>query len=136
MSASKHVLAMAAGLALLAGCATGPAGDGTNPFAALFQPSKAEQALSSGIKLYEDGVYPDAIKSLQSALELGLSTAADKTKAHKYLAFIHCVSGRQKQCQDEFRKALDINPAMELEASESGHPIWGPEFGSAKARVK
>ena len=55
-------------------------------------------------------------------------------KAHKYLAFIHCVSGRQRPCRDEFRKAIEINPSMELEPSETGHPIWGPEFRSAKAR--
>lgn len=134
MCALKPVMAVAVGLALLAGCATGPAGEGVNPFTALFQPSKAEQMLSAGVKQFEEGDYPDAAKSLHGAIELGLPRAADRTRAHKYLAFIHCVSGRQKQCQDEFRKALDINPAMDLEPSEAGHPMWGPEFRSAKAR--
>ena len=134
MNSRKLVVAMAGCLALLAGCATGPAGEITNPFAGLFQPSKAEQALSAGIKQFEEGEYADATKSLQSALDLGMSRAADTTKAHKYLAFIHCVSGRQRPCQDEFRKAIEINPSMELEPSETGHPIWGPEFRSAKAR--
>jgi len=135
MNSARIVLAMAAIVVLVAGCATGPASEITNPFAALFQGNdKAEQALSAGIKQFEEGDYADATKSLQSALDLGMSRASDRTKAHKYLAFIHCVSGRQRPCQDEFRKALEINPSMELDPSETGHPIWGPEFRSAKAR--
>ena len=134
MNSVKFVVAMTACLALLAGCASGPASEIPNPFAALFQRSKAEQALSAGIKQFEEGEYADATKSLQSALELGLAGDSNRIKAHKYLAFIHCVSGRQRPCRDEFGKALEINPSMELEPSETGHPIWGPEFRSAKAR--
>ena len=134
MSSRKIVVAMAGCLALLAGCATGPAGEGTNPFAAMFQSSKAEQTLAAGVKQFEDGEYSDATKSLQSSLDLGLASTADRVKAYKYLAFIHCVSGRQRQCHDDFRKALEIDPTMELEPAESGHPIWGPVFRSAKAR--
>ena len=134
MNSVKFVVAMAATVLLLAGCASGPASEITNPFAGLFQGSRAEQALSAGIKQFEEGEYADATKSLQSALDLGLAGESDQTKAHKYLAFIHCVSGRQRPCRDEFRKALDINPSMELETAETGHPIWGPEFRSAKAR--
>ena len=134
MNLVKSVVTIAACLVLLAGCASGPASGITNPFAGLFQPSKAEQALSAGIKQFEEGEYADATKSLQSALDLGLAGDADRTKAYKYLAFIHCVSGRPRPCRDEFGKALEINPSMQLEPSETGHPIWGPEFRSAKAR--
>ena len=134
MTSTRLLLALVSCIVLLAGCASGPASEISNPFAGLFQGNKAEQTLSAGIKQFEEGEYADAIKSLQSSLELGLSNASDITKAHKYLAFIHCVSGRPRQCQDEFRKALDIDPAMELAPSESGHPIWGPEFRSAKSR--
>ena len=133
MNSVKFVVAMAVSMVLLTGCASGPASEITNPFAGLFQGSKAEQALSAGIKQFEEGEYADATKSLQSALDLGLAGDSDRTKAHKYLAFIHCVSGRQRPCRDEFRKAIEINPSMELEPSETGHPIWGPEFRSAKA---
>jgi Tfp pilus assembly protein PilF len=134
MNSRILVAAMAGCLALIAGCATGPGSEGTNPFSGLFQGGKAEQTLAAGVKQFEEGEYADANKSLQSSLELGLTRAADGAKAHKYLAFIHCVSGRQRPCQEEFRKALELNPSMELEPSESGHPIWGPEFRSAKAR--
>ena len=134
MESMKLVVAMAVWLGLLAGCATGPASEITNPFAVLLQGSKADQALAAGVKQFEEGEYADATKSLQSALDLGLARDSDRMKAHKYLAFIHCVSGRQRPCRDEFRKAIEINPSMELEPSETGHPIWGPEFRSAKAR--
>lgn len=134
MKSVRLVVAIASGLVLLAGCASGPVSEITKPFTGLFQASKAEQALSAGIKQFEDGDYANAPKSLQQALDLGLTSAADRVKAHKYLAFIHCVSGRNRQCRDEFRKALDINPTMELEAAEKGHPMWGPEFRNAKAR--
>ena len=134
MNSVKFVVAVTACLALLAGCATGPGGEIANPFAGFFQPSKAEQALAAGIKQFEEGEYADATRSLQSALDLGLAGDSNRIKAHKYLAFIHCVSGRQRPCRDAFVKALEINPSMQLEPAERGHPIWGPEFRSAKAR--
>lgn len=136
MNSARSVVAMTACLALLAGCASDPASEIPNPFAVLFMGSKAEQALSAGIKQFEEGEYAAATKSLQSALGLGLAGDSDRIKAHKYLAFIHCVSGRPRPCRDEFGEALEINPSMELEPSETGHPIWGPEFRSAKARIK
>ena len=54
-------------------------------------------------------------------------------RAHKYLAFIDCVSERIPACRDEFRKALRIDPGMELSTAEAGHPIWGPVFYAVKA---
>lgn len=109
---------------LLAGCVSGPM--------KVFE-SKANQTLSAGIEDYSEGKYPDAIKNLQSALDQGLGTD-DQVKAHKYLAFIYCVSGKQGLCRDEFRRALEINPKLELEPAEAGHPIWGLVFRSVKAK--
>ncbi len=114
---------------VLTGCQTGPLKDVSLPRP--FQ-SKAEQALSDGIKEYEDGDYKDAQASLRSALDHGLTSKVDQVKAHKYLAFIHCASNREKQCREEFRKTLDIDPAFDLTPAESGHPIWGPVFRSVK----
>lgn len=98
------------------------------------EPTKAEQLLTSGIRQYENGDYENASRTLQTALDDGLERDAQKVAAHKYLAFIHCVSGRERQCRDEFRRALDINPRMELEPAEAGHPIWGPVFRSVKQK--
>jgi Tfp pilus assembly protein PilF len=94
---------------------------------------KGASSLSAGISGYEDGKYPDAAKDLQNALEQGLDTSEQIT-AHKYLAFIQCISGKERLCRDEFKKALELNPSMELDPAEAGHPIWGPVFRSAKGK--
>jgi len=91
-------------------------------------PRKAEQELSSGLKNYENGHYQIAAKHLQNALNDGLTFKSDRVTAHKYLAFIYCVSDRKKQCREQFKEALEIDPDFELSAAEAGHPIWGPVF--------
>jgi Tfp pilus assembly protein PilF len=125
MRISRQWLIVAMIVTTLGGCAV-------ESVKGIFQ-TKGEQELSTGIRSYEDGKYGEAAKTLQGALDAGLN-AGDQVKAHKYLAFIHCASSREKQCRDEFRKALDINPAFELEPAEAGHPTWGPVFRSVKAR--
>ena len=68
-------------------------------------------------------------------LQTKLAERDDKVSAYKYLAFIHRVSGREKMCYESFRKALALNPNFELTPAEAGHPVWGPVFRSAKAKV-
>jgi Tfp pilus assembly protein PilF len=105
----------------------------TQPVQTLMQ-GKGAPALSAGVAQFEQGRYAEATKSINSALQQGLSSNADQARAHKYLAFIHCVSNRMQQCRDAFGRALDANPAMELEASEAGHPTWGPVFKTVRSR--
>lgn len=97
---------------------------------------KAEQELVSGIASYENGAYKLASRQLQSALALGLATGAERAQAHKYLAFMHCVGGRDRLCRNEFRKALDADQGFDLSAAEAGHPTWGPVFRKLKAAGK
>jgi len=129
-------LAVAAALALLAACETAPmkefTGDAKSAWRQLTGSSKGSAALSTGLKQYDDGEYQPAAKSLQSALDQGLSNS-DKVIAHKHLAFINCSQNRTAPCRDEFRKALAIDPAMDLAPAEAGHPIWGPIFQNVKA---
>jgi tetratricopeptide (TPR) repeat protein len=94
--------------------------------------SDGEPLLRAGISQYENGRYDDSARSLRIALKRGL-TKPDQVTAHKYLAFIQCAAGREAQCRDEFERALRIDPGMELDAAEAGHPIWGPVFRSVKA---
>lgn len=94
-------------------------------------PAKGEPALAAGLRLYEEGKYDLSARSLDEALRLGLNSAG-RVKAHKHLAFINCVSGRPAACREEFRRALAIEPALELSAAEAGHPIWGPIFRAVK----
>ncbi|MBV9190667.1 MAG: TssQ family T6SS-associated lipoprotein [Betaproteobacteria bacterium] len=81
---------------------------------------------------YEAGEYAESAKSFQGAINEGLS---DKqlANAHKHLAFIHCSANRQRQCRDEFKKALSADPNLELDPAEAGHPVWGPIFKAVKA---
>ncbi len=97
-----------------------------------FSPSQGHAALQAGLKQYDDGDYADATKSLTAALAQGLAERV-KVDAYKHLAFIDCASRRERQCREEFRKALDINPQLELEPAEAGHPIWGPIFRALKS---
>lgn len=91
--------------------------------------------LEEGVRNYEEGNYRTSARRLQFALEEGL-TRPDRVKAHKYLAFIACVSGQQLTCREEFSIALELDPSFQLEAAEAGHPIWGPVYKSVKARQK
>jgi Tfp pilus assembly protein PilF len=117
-----------AGVLLTQGCATEPG----RRFQSLFSPSKGQAALSAGLKQYDEGDYTDAARSLTAAMEQGLHDP-ERVSAHKHLAFIHCASGRERQCRDEFRKALAVDPSLELAPAEAGHPTWGPVFRSLKS---
>jgi Tfp pilus assembly protein PilF len=121
------ILILAANLA--AGCATSWFQDlsrSTTPGSAY---------LEEGVRNYEEGNYRTSGRRIQYALEEGLSRP-DRVKAHKYLAFIACVSGQQLTCREEFSIALALDPSFELDAAEAGHPTWGPVYKSVKAKQK
>lgn len=94
---------------------------------------KAEQEMNLGIHNYEDGNYKIAAGNLQNALDGGLTSLADQLVAHKYLAFIYCVSGEKLACRGEFKRILKIDPKFQLTPAEAGHPLWGPVFRAVKA---
>jgi Tfp pilus assembly protein PilF len=121
------ILILAANLA--AGCATSSVQD-------LFRSRTAGSTyLEEGVRDYEEGNYRTSGRRIQYALEEGLSRP-DRVKAHKYLAFIACVSGQQLTCREEFSIALALDPSFELDAAEAGHPTWGPVYKSVKAKQK
>jgi Tfp pilus assembly protein PilF len=93
-----------------------------------------EHKLVKGVESYEEGNYMESMAALNEVLQTKLADRDDKVRAYKYLAFIHCVSGREKMCSEAFKRALMINPAFELTTAEAGHPVWGPVFRSAKAK--
>jgi Tfp pilus assembly protein PilF len=93
---------------------------------------KTERPLQAGLRQYDEGDYSESVKNLQVAIDQGL-TPKERANAHKHLAFIHCVENRERLCRDEFRKALAVDPALDLAPAEAGHPIWGPVFRSVKA---
>jgi hypothetical protein len=139
MKISRIWLLIVVGMLVCFGCAgTGSNIPENSPSLKESTPShEAEQKLSEGIKRYEEGKYKASAQLLQEALAMGLPDKGGQIEAHKYLAFIHCVSDRKKECTDEFKKALDLDPNFELQAAEAGHPIWGPVYSSVKsAKVK
>jgi Tfp pilus assembly protein PilF len=91
----------------------------------------ADDALRNGIRDYEEGRYLESFHNLRNALESGLPPQ-ERVQAHKYIAFIYCVSNRSSACREEFRKALAVDPSFQLDAAEAGHPTWGPVFRSLK----
>jgi len=136
----RRSLLLAAVLALAGGCSSDPLRDIGKSVEDLFkqgEPAPAQRdsgdaALRAGLRQYEDGQYSESARNLQNALARGLSNP-DQVTAHKYLAFMHCAAGRTAQCRDEFRRALRLDPNMELAAAEAGHPSWGPVFRAVKA---
>jgi tetratricopeptide (TPR) repeat protein len=96
---------------------------------------RAKENFNLGLRQYDRGEYEEAAKSFTASLDHGLLSHGDQSTARKYLAFIHCVSGRESQCRDEFRKALEIDPNFSLSAAEVGHPIWGSIYRNVRAQM-
>jgi Tfp pilus assembly protein PilF len=126
MQKLRTFLAAILAIAIVSGCAGGPFADMG------LRRLEGAPYLKQGIAHYEEGNYRSAVRRLQFALEEGL-TLQDRVQAHKYLAFISCVSGQQLTCREEFAIALDLDPKFELTAAEAGHPMWGPVFKSVKS---
>ena len=110
-----------------------PAAPPSAPPPRVLTSSRGEADLDKGIRSYEDGEYKTSAKQLQTALDLGLDAKRDQAKAHKYLAFIACAAGRKTTCRNEFNKALDADPKLDLAPAEAGHPSWGPVWRNVKA---
>ena len=131
----RAMLFLLALCALLAGCESEPIRQMSGDIKSLFETPKGDEELAAGIRSYEDGNYTVATRQLQSALKMGLNSFG-QIKAHKYLAFINCASGRESRCREEFQKVLYLAPDFELSPAEAGHPTWGPVFRSVKAAQK
>ena len=140
-SLSMRSLAVAAAL-LAAACAEMPKFGGAEPqkpaapqITESSLRERATQQLADGVKQYEAGDYDNAVKSLAGSLEHGLLSKSDQARARKLLAFSHCVSNREVQCRDEFRRAFEIYPEFALTAAEDGHPIWGPIYRNVRTQL-
>ena len=103
--------------------------DGRDP---LWFSSVSQRMLERGTMSYERGNYAGAMTQLQSVLDYPAATDAEKIESYKLLAFMHCVSGREKMCSDSFKKAIQLNANFELTPAEVGHPVWGPVFRATK----
>jgi tetratricopeptide (TPR) repeat protein len=139
-SSSLRAVALAAAVATLAACAPvaqKPAEEAPRvPSISESQlRDRARENLAQGVEQYNAGKYAEAQRNLQAALDHGVLTRPEQGNARKHLAFIHCASGREAQCRDEFRKALEIDPNFDLTMAEAGHPIWGPVYRDVRAQL-
>ena len=123
--------------AALAACAPMPPADAPKPVTPQITDDtlrvRAKEQLAAGIKLYDSGDYEGAQKNLSASLDHGLLGKSDQSRARKYLAFVHCLGGREALCAAEFRKAFEIDPSFALTSAEDGHPIWGPVYRNVRA---
>ncbi len=135
-------IAFGAALLLAAGCEQMPTLGGENkpapPAPQITEDmlrARAQEQLAAGVKQYDAGDYDNAVKSLTASLEHGMLSKPDQARARKYLAFSHCVQGREQPCRDEFRRAFEIYPEFALSPAEDGHPIWGPVYRDVRTRL-
>ena len=123
-------------LLALAGCALLPpaisGGTSANDVAQKARFERAQLNLNDGLKRYDAGTYDDAMKNFLLALDSGALTIPQQVLARKNMAFIHCISGREAACKDEFQKILVLDSKFELSPAEAGHPAWGPVFRVVK----
>lgn len=96
---------------------------------------RAEEQLAQGVAQYQAGEFDTAVRTLTASLEHGMLTKVDQSRARKFLAFSHCVSGRDVPCRAEFRRAFEINSDFVLSAAEDGHPIWGPVYRDVRTQL-
>jgi hypothetical protein len=121
---------------LLAGCADfhgvgGSSPSQPHPRAQSVAVPREQPALREGIRLYDEGDFNGAIRSL-SAREIANGSLGTRVLALKYTAFSYCVTSRPAQCQRAFEKAIRLDPAFDLAPGEHGHPLWGPVFAKAR----
>lgn len=91
------------------------------------------QALKEGLALYSSGDFNGTIKKLSNAMEIwNGENKALQLDAIKHIAFSYCVTSKPLLCQQQFERALKLDPSFELAAGEIGHPLWGPVFLKAK----
>src|SRR4030095_12379231 len=117
---SAHRIAFVLAAVVLAACQEMPAVTDTKgaPVAPQISESslreRAQVQLAAGVKQYDAGEYDNAVKTLTASLDHGLLSKSEQARARKYLAFSHCVYGREPLCKDEFRKAFEIYPEFTL----------------------
>lgn len=121
----------AALLSLMAGCAVPPqkpSGPTAEEIAKQERVDRALTNLKDGLKKYDSGNYDEAMNNFLRALDSGQLPLPEQLMARKHMAFVHCLSGREANCKEEFEKIFTLDAKFDLTPAESGHPIWGPIF--------
>lgn len=94
-----------------------------------------ETMLNKAKDYYYTGEYESAIKELENALQyLKQLKHADQVEAYKYLAFSYVAFGDHTTAKVQFKKALALDPGMELDAATVSPKII-KVFEEAKAEM-
>ncbi|TAJ76514.1 MAG: DUF4398 domain-containing protein [Gallionellaceae bacterium] len=134
MDSSKNIFLVCWCVLVLGGCSTVLSCDDGRDVRWFSSPT--EHMLNNGIKSYEDGNYAVSMTTLQELIDNKEAANSQRVEAYKYMAFMHCLSAREKMCRDSFKKALEIDVGFNLSPAEAGHPVWGPVFNSVKKTAK
>lgn len=133
MSRMKFAVVLLA--AAIAGCAQLPQQAGSNG-AVVLSSTEAQSRYQQGLSDYRENRHDAALVELNAALASTQLTAQDTANAHKHIAFIHCMSGRELQCREQFQALLKVDPKFDLSPAEAGHPQWGPVWRSTKGAME
>jgi Tfp pilus assembly protein PilF len=100
--------------------------------AAMAREAAGRRHVDLGIAHFEAGNYAEAEHMLLTP-EVWQASSAEQLRALKFLAFTYCVSERPQLCRQSFERALQLDPAFDLEPAEQGHPLWGQSYDDARA---
>ena len=106
---SIHVAAFVVLISLIAGCAVPPLKPSLPTAEETTKQQRLERAqtnLNDGLKKYDIGGFDEAFQNFLLALDSGQLTLAEQLTARKHMAFIHCLSGREANCKEEFEKVI------------------------------
>lgn len=94
-----------------------------------------ETMLNRAKEYYYSGEYQSAIRELESALVyLKQLKQTDQVEAYKYLAFSYVAFGDRPRAKEQFKKALALEPALELDPATVSPKII-KVFEEAKAEM-
>jgi tetratricopeptide (TPR) repeat protein len=119
---------------LLTACSHFPKqADGSQP---VLSYSEAQAGYQQGLVKYRDSKFDAALADLHAAVSSGQLKSSDATNARKHMAFIHCISGRELPCREQFQAILKTEPNFDLAANEAGHPAWDAVWRSVKGAAE
>lgn len=136
---SIHVAAFVVLISLIAGCAVPPLKPSLPTAEETTKQQRLERAqtnLNDGLKKYDSGGFDEAFQNFLLALDSGQLTLAEQLTARKHMAFIHCLSGREANCKEEFEKVIALDLKFDLTPAEAGHPTWGPIYRLARTEIE
>jgi tetratricopeptide (TPR) repeat protein len=94
-----------------------------------------ESMLNRAKTFYYNGEYEYAIRELENAMVyLEQLKQTDQVEAYKYLAFSYVAFGNQTKAKEQFKKALQLNPDLELDPATVSPKII-KVFEEAKAEM-